>query len=151
VGVWVVVDVCCVVEHAEGDVARAACNVEDAPAGLGGAGRVAAGVERADKVVFPQAVDAEGHEVVHGVVRGGDGAEDCADCFVYYLSVLSFCFLLQGFLTFGLFQGFCYAFETEMRRLVVAVVGIGLLLCQVRRCCKGAGNWRGRHVSSGQP
>ena len=31
-------------------------------------------------MVFPQAVDAEGHEVVHCVVGGGDGGEDCADC-----------------------------------------------------------------------
>ena len=30
-------------------------------------------------MVFPQAVDAEGHEVVHGVVVGGDGGEDCTD------------------------------------------------------------------------
>ena len=27
-------------------------------------------------MVFPEAVDAEGHQVVHGVVGGGDGGED---------------------------------------------------------------------------
>ena len=38
------------------------------------------GVEGADKIVLPEAVDPEGHEVVHGVVGGGDGGEDFADC-----------------------------------------------------------------------
>ena len=66
--VWVVVYICRVVEDAEGDVAGAACDVEDFPAGLGCAGGVAAGVYAADKVVFPEAVDTEGHEVVHCVV-----------------------------------------------------------------------------------
>lgn len=30
-------------------------------------------------MIFPEAVDAEGHEVVHGVVGGGDGGEDGGD------------------------------------------------------------------------
>ena len=30
-------------------------------------------------MVFPEAVGAEGHEVVHCVVGGGDGGEDCGD------------------------------------------------------------------------
>jgi hypothetical protein len=41
---------------------------------------VDAGVEAADEVVFPEAVDAQGHEVVHGVVAAGDGGEDGGDC-----------------------------------------------------------------------
>ena len=54
-----------VVEEAEGDVAGAAGYVEDfvargRPWGGGGAGGEA-GVEGADEVVFPEAVDAEGH------------------------------------------------------------------------------------------
>lgn len=70
-----------VVEHAEGDVACAARHVEDVPAGLGrGGGGAAARVQGADEVVFPEAVDAEGHKVVHCVVGGGYGGEDCADC-----------------------------------------------------------------------
>jgi hypothetical protein len=83
VGVGVVVDVRGVVEHAEGDVARAAGDVEDVPALLlvrgGGGERVAARVEVAYEVVFPQAVDAEGHEVVHVVVAGRYRGEDAAD------------------------------------------------------------------------
>jgi hypothetical protein len=83
VGVCVVVDVRGVVEHAEGDVARAAGDVEDVPALLlvrgGGGERVAARVEVAHEVVFPQAVDAEGHEVVHVVVAGCYRGEDAAD------------------------------------------------------------------------
>ena len=54
------VDGVCVVQEAEGDVAGAAGYVEDFVArgwGGGGAGRVA-GVEGADEVVFPEAVDA---------------------------------------------------------------------------------------------
>ena len=81
-----VVDVVGVVEHAEGDVAGAAGDVEDVPALRGrgaGGGReragVGAGVEGAHEVVFPQAMDAEGHEVVHGVVGAGDGGEDAGD------------------------------------------------------------------------
>jgi len=61
-------------EQAEGDVGGAACDVED---GLGVRG--GAGVEGAGEAVFPEAVDAEGHEVVHGVVGGGDGGEDGGD------------------------------------------------------------------------
>ena len=38
-------------------------------------------------MVFPEAVDAEGHEVVHGVVGGGDGAEDGTDCWIALLVV----------------------------------------------------------------
>jgi hypothetical protein len=41
---------------------------------------VDARVEAADEVVFPEAVDAQGHEVVHGVVAAGDGGEDGGDC-----------------------------------------------------------------------
>lgn len=81
-----VVDVVGVVEHAEGDVAGAAGDVEDVPAlrrGGAGGGRertgVGAGVEGAHEVVFPETVDAEGHEVVHGVVGAGDGGEDAGD------------------------------------------------------------------------
>ncbi len=77
----VVVDERGVVEHAQGDVAGAAGDVEDGPALLGrGGGGVGAGVEGADEAVFPEAVDAERHEVVHGVVGGGDGGEDGSDC-----------------------------------------------------------------------
>jgi hypothetical protein len=72
-----------VVEHAHGDVAGAAGDVEDALlftglAGVAGVG-VDARVEAADEVVFPEAVDAQGHEVVHGVVAAGDGGEDGGD------------------------------------------------------------------------
>jgi hypothetical protein len=84
VGVGVVVDVAGVVEHAECDVARATGDVKDVPAlvarGRGGGQRVAAGVQVAHEVVFPQAVDTQRHEVVHRVVRGGDRGEDAADC-----------------------------------------------------------------------
>ena len=34
-------------------------------------------------MVFPKAVDAEGHEIVHGVVGGGDGGEDGRDAGVF--------------------------------------------------------------------
>lgn len=81
-----VVDIVGVVEHAEGDVACAAGDVEDVPAlrGGGAGGRcqgagVGAGVEGAHEMVFPQAVDAEGHEVVHCVVRGRDGGENAGN------------------------------------------------------------------------
>lgn len=70
----VVVDRGAVVEQAEGDVAGAAGDVEDRLRGGGGAG-----VEGADEAVFPEAVGAEGHEVVHCVVRGRDGGEDRGD------------------------------------------------------------------------
>lgn len=77
------VDVCGVVQHAEGDVAGPAGDVEDVPALVFGVGWAVcggrAGVQGADEVVFPEAVDAQGHEVVHGVVGRGDGAEDGAD------------------------------------------------------------------------
>lgn len=83
-GLEVVVDVCGVVEHPECDVAGPAGDVEDVPPALlfdvafagweGGAW-----VQGADEVVFPEAVDAEGHEVVHCVVGGCDGAEHGAD------------------------------------------------------------------------
>jgi len=61
-----IVDCVGVVQEAEGDVAGAACYVEDFIArgwvGRGcGRGGGEAGVERADEVVFPEAVDAEGH------------------------------------------------------------------------------------------
>ena len=78
--VWIVIYVCRMVQDAESNVASAACDIQDFPTGLGCAGGVGARVYAADKVVFPEAVDAEGHEVVHCVVRGGDGAEDCTDC-----------------------------------------------------------------------
>lgn len=68
-----------VVQEAEGDVAGAAGYVEDFVArgwGGGGARRVA-GVEGADEVVFPEAVDAEGHQVVHAVVGGGSVGWRC--------------------------------------------------------------------------
>lgn len=64
-GLEVVVDVCCVVEHAEGDVAGPAGDVEDVPTlvfGVGGSvGDWCAWVEGAHEVVFPKAVDAQGH------------------------------------------------------------------------------------------
>jgi hypothetical protein len=78
-GVGRVVDRVRVVQEAEGDVAGAAGYVEDFVAwgwGGGGAGRVA-GVEGADEVVFPEAVDAEGHQVVHAVVGGGSVGVSC--------------------------------------------------------------------------
>ena len=59
-GVGVVVDGGGVVEHAEGDVAGAAGYVEDVHALLlvtGGGEGVAAWVQVADEVVFPEAVD----------------------------------------------------------------------------------------------
>ena len=55
-GFWVVVDVGGVVEEAESNVACSTGDVEDAE-GVGGG----AGVEGADEVVFPEAVDAQGH------------------------------------------------------------------------------------------
>lgn len=54
-----------VIEHTESNVAGAAGYVED---GHGLAAGLAAGVEGADKVVFPEAVNAEGHGVVHNVI-----------------------------------------------------------------------------------
>ena len=75
-----------VVEHAHGDVAGAAGDVEDALllawGGLGRGREVGADawVQAADEVVFPQPVDAQGHEVVHGVVAAGDRGEDGGDC-----------------------------------------------------------------------
>lgn len=47
---------------------------------------MAAGVQTADEVVFPEAMDTQGHEVVHCVVRGGNGAEDGTDCRVVQLA-----------------------------------------------------------------
>jgi hypothetical protein len=83
-----------VVEHAHGDVAGAARDVEDSLLFARGGGIVGAGgevgadawVEAADEVVFPEAVDAEGHEVVHGVVAAGDGGEDGGDWGSLYVS-----------------------------------------------------------------
>lgn len=62
-GLEVVVDVCRVVEHAEGDVAGPAGDVEDVPAAFLvdvalARGEDGAWVERADEMVFPEAVDA---------------------------------------------------------------------------------------------
>ena len=68
------------VEEAEGDVACSAGYVEDCLGDGGGVVRIFAGVEGADEVVFPEAVGAKGHEVVHCVVGGGDGGEYGADC-----------------------------------------------------------------------
>ena len=63
------VDVCGVVEHAEGNVAGASGDVEDGP---GLVSRRGARVQGAHEVIFPDAVDAEGHQVVHRVVGRGD-------------------------------------------------------------------------------
>lgn len=71
------------VKEAESDVSCTACDVEDVHALRLGGGRekgVYAWVEGADEVVFPEAVDVEGHEVVHGVVGGCDRGEDGTDC-----------------------------------------------------------------------
>lgn len=74
------VDVGRVVEHAECDVAGPAGDVKDVPSfAVWAGGEGSARVEGAHKVVFPQAVDSEGHQVVHSVVGGCDGAEDGAD------------------------------------------------------------------------
>jgi hypothetical protein len=53
------VDVCCVVEHSEGDVACAAGYVEDVPAALVGCHgwEARAWVEGAHEVIFPEAVN----------------------------------------------------------------------------------------------
>lgn len=40
---------------------------------------MAAGVQTADEVVLPEAMDTQRHEVVHCVVRSSNGAEDGAD------------------------------------------------------------------------
>lgn len=75
-----------VVEHAEGDVAGAAGDVEDVPAlrrgGAGGGcnrGGVGAGIDGAYEVIFPEAVDTERHEVVHAIIGGGYRGEDAGD------------------------------------------------------------------------
>lgn len=70
-----------VVEEAEGDVACAAGDVQDVLGGGRGGGRKGgeARVEGRDEVVFPDAVPAEGHEVVHFVVRVCHGREDGGD------------------------------------------------------------------------
>lgn len=76
----VVVDEGGVVEHAEGNIACTAGDIEDCPgfSGLVGEGR-GTGVKGAHEGVFPEAVDTHGHEVVHGVVGGGNGGEDVFD------------------------------------------------------------------------
>lgn len=76
------VDCGCVVEEAEGDVAGSACYVEHFLRGLRlglGLGLWGTGVQGTDEAVFPKAVDAQGHVVVHGVVGRGDGGEDGFD------------------------------------------------------------------------
>ncbi len=94
------------VKHAESDVTCATSNIENVP---GFRGLIREGsctrVQGAHKGVFPQAVDAEGHEVVHGVVRAGDGGEDVFDS--------------------GLFGGFGDGFEAEVGG--ADILGGGLL------------------------
>ncbi len=75
-----------VVEESEGDVACAASDVEDCLSGrVMWAGSVGGGesdtrIERTNEMVFPETVDAEGHEVVHGIVVRSDRGEDSAHC-----------------------------------------------------------------------
>ena len=56
---------------AEGDVAGAAGDIEDRPAGLR--------VQPVDERVLPQAMDARRHQIVHQVVARGDRGEHVAD------------------------------------------------------------------------
>lgn len=67
-----------VIEHSECDVPCAAGDVEDAHRL---AAWLSAGVQGADEIVLPETVDAEGHSIVHNVIRGGDGGEHLGDCF----------------------------------------------------------------------
>lgn len=71
------VDLFSVVEHPEGNVARATGDVEDAHGLAAGS---SARVEGADKVVLPETVNAKGHGIVHDIIRGGDGGENLGDC-----------------------------------------------------------------------
>ena len=70
----VAIDEMSVSEQTQRDIGGPACDVEDLLRVEGGAG-----VEGADEAVFPEAMDAKGHKVIHGVVGGGDGGEDRAD------------------------------------------------------------------------
>jgi hypothetical protein len=75
-GLKVVVDLGRVVEHAECDISGSSGNVENLQwlsAGL------TSGVERTNEVIFPETVNSEGHDVVHGIVGSGDGGEDIVD------------------------------------------------------------------------
>lgn len=120
-----------VVEHAHGDVAGAAGDVEDALLlarfGRVGGVRVDARVEAADEVVFPQAVDAQGHEVVHCVVAAGDGGEDIGDwrgVVLVSLSLVVHLALSFDSPTFRSLQALRHSLIAEMRRLL----GLPLLL-----------------------
>ena len=82
------------IKEADSDVTRATCNVEDT---LGfGSGRTTRGVgvsgrggrqglpntrvDGAHEAVFPETVDIEGHQVVHGIIILSHGREYRADC-----------------------------------------------------------------------
>ncbi len=103
----VVVDEGGVVEHAESDIACTAGDIEDCP-GFCGLVREGRGprIQGAHEGVFPEAMDAEGHQVVHGVVGRGDGGEDMFDS--------------------GCFGGFGDGFEAEVGG--AGILGGGLLL-----------------------
>ena len=58
------------VEKAEGDIAGAAADVQQAHVGLR--------IELIDKGPLPQPVDAEAHQVIHQVVAFGNAVEDVA-------------------------------------------------------------------------
>lgn len=77
-----------VVEHAEGNVAGAAGDVEYVL--RTGRGRAAGGqrgeawVEGCDEVVLPNAMPAERHEIVHAVVRLGHASKDAGNSFALF-------------------------------------------------------------------
>lgn len=66
-------------QHAESDIPRPARDIQNRlPFPLLDA-ILHTGVYGAHEVVFPESVRADGHEVVHGVIGGGDGGEDVGD------------------------------------------------------------------------
>lgn len=72
------------IEHSECDVTCAAGDVKDAH---GLAAWLSAGVQGADEIVLPETVDAEGHGIVHNVIRRSDGGEHFGDCFGFKLAM----------------------------------------------------------------
>lgn len=67
------------VEHALSNITRPTRYVQYLLSSRVGAIRSDARVQSSHEMIFPHTVDAEGHEIVHGVVVGGDGGEDCTN------------------------------------------------------------------------
>ena len=69
-----------VVKKTESNVSCSTGDIKDALTLLRRGRRWAdAWVERSNKAVFPEAMSVERHEIIHGIVGGGDGCEDCAN------------------------------------------------------------------------